>query len=83
MSESDGSASGSASGSPDSSTEPYDLDSIPDLPSLLRRHQVYQVSTLMNSSEGRPVPVKAVLVNSNDLVGVGNRVPAVITGEPS
>lgn len=64
-----------------SHSEPYDLDSIPNLASLLHTHQAYQISTLMNSRESHPVAVKAVLVNSNDLVGLGNRVPAAVTGE--
>jgi hypothetical protein len=69
------------SAAPGSTSDPYDLDSIPDLASLLRRHQAYQVSALMNSSASHPVAVKAVLVKSNDLVGLGNRVPAAVTGK--
>lgn len=71
---------------------PYDLDTIPDLPTLLWRHQQYQTAVLLgagsvsgsgsssSSNSSRP-RAQVVLVNSNDLVGLGNRVPAVVTGE--
>lgn len=62
---------------------PYDLDTTPDQQSLLRRHQKYQVATLMGSSPAAPTRAPVVLVNSNHLVGLGNRVPAVVTGEGS
>lgn len=55
----------------------YDLANISDLQSLLWAHQQYQTTALMNAASQRP---PAVLVTSNDLVGLGNRVPAIITG---
>jgi hypothetical protein len=71
---------------------PYDLDTIPDLPTLLWRHQQYQTAVLLgdgagsgsssssSNSSSRP-RAQVVVVTSNDLVGLGNRVPAVVTGE--
>lgn len=58
---------------------PYDLDSIPDLPSLLQAHTQWQASVLDGSSTPVPAHIPAVLVSSNDLIGLGNRLPAIVT----
>jgi hypothetical protein len=56
---------------------PYDLDSISDLQSLLWRHQHFQTAALQG---GGHITHPVILVNTNDAVGLGNRLPSVVTG---
>jgi hypothetical protein len=56
----------------------YDLDQLTDLHALLQAHQDAQ-NTALQSAERLHAP-RAIKVETHDSVGLGNRIPSIVTG---